>query len=229
MAEDFSLDLEELRHLESIAKRPRVLSIISSEIQNLEKVKLSEDVSVPTPQPAAPTPAPAPTPTPTLTPAPSSTTVLSKPGLQYVTLSSFSWNQDNEKIKIYVFLEGVEQEKVETVLKPMSIDIKFHDVQGKNYRCAIPKLHKKIVPEKSKVLVKPTKVIITLFKESKGNWLDLHFKEDKLKPNLDKEKDPMAGIMDLMKNMYEEGDEDMKRTIAKAWTDARSGKTAGPS
>ncbi|KAL2930656.1 Calcyclin-binding protein, partial [Bienertia sinuspersici] len=49
-----------------------------------------------------------------------------------------------------------------------------------------------------------------------------------LKPNLAKEKDPMAGIMDLMKNMYEEGDEDMKRTIAKAWTDARSGKTADP-
>ncbi|RCV30696.1 hypothetical protein SETIT_6G116000v2 [Setaria italica] len=29
---------------------------------------------------------------------------------------------------------------------------------------------------------------------------------------MDKEKDPMSGIMDLMKNMYEEGDEDMKRT-----------------
>ncbi|KAF5202836.1 Calcyclin-binding protein [Thalictrum thalictroides] len=222
MAEDLSLDLEELRHLQSIAKRPRVLSIISSQIQNLEKEKLSEDVSVPTPQPAAPSPSPTPT------AAPSSTTVLSKPGLQYVTLGSFSWDQDNEKIKIYVFLEGVEQEKVETLLKPMSVDIKFHDVQGKNYRCAIPKLNNKIVPEKSKVLVKPTKVIITLFKESKGNWLDLHFKEDKLKPNLDKEKDPMAGIMGLMKNMYEEGDEDMKRTIAKAWTDARSGKTADP-
>lgn len=67
----------------------------------------------------------------------------------------------------------------------------------------------------------------------------------------------MAGIMDLMKvgqmllaslhfvlvgkcwiciffrlnslqNMYEEGDDDMKRTIAKAWTDARNGKTADP-
>lgn len=78
---------------------------------------------------------------------------------------------------------------------------------------------------------------------------------------MDKEKDPMAGIMDLMKvaflvilvrkpfivclvlyyfstenqslsvllqNMYEEGDEDMKRTIGKAWTDARSGKTVDP-
>jgi calcyclin binding protein len=68
-------------------------------------------------------------------------------------------------------------------------------------------------------------------------------------------KDPMSGIMDLMKvsaftnshhlidvcdalttcymdshmqNMYEEGDEDMKRTIAKAWSDARSGKAADP-
>ena len=58
--------------------------------------------------------------------------------------------------------------------------------------------------------------------------MDLHLKEDKLKPNLDKEKDPMAGIMDLMKNMYEEGDDEMKKTIAKAWTDARTGKTADP-
>lgn len=31
-----------------------------------------------------------------------------------------------------------------------------------------------------------------------------------------------------LQNMYEDGDEEMKRTIAKAWTDARSGKTADP-
>lgn len=28
--------------------------------------------------------------------------------------------------------------------------------------------------------------------------------------------------------MYEDGDEEMKKTIAKAWTDARTGKTADP-
>lgn len=28
--------------------------------------------------------------------------------------------------------------------------------------------------------------------------------------------------------MYEEGDDEMKKTIAKAWTDARSGKGADP-
>lgn len=32
----------------------------------------------------------------------------------------------------------------------------------------------------------------------------------------------------ILQNMYEEGDDEMKKTIAKAWTDARSGKTADP-
>lgn len=82
--------------------------------------------------------------------------------------------------QIYISLEGVDQEKIQTEFKPMSFDAKFHDVQGKNYRCAIPKLNKEIVPEKCKVVVKPTRVIITLFKASKGNWPDLHFKEDKV-------------------------------------------------
>ncbi|GAV79445.1 CS domain-containing protein/SGS domain-containing protein/Siah-Interact_N domain-containing protein [Cephalotus follicularis] len=206
MAEELALDLEELRQLQTVAKRPRIISFISSEIQNLEK--LSKEA------------VPAPTPIPTLVKVPSA------PIVKYVTLGSFSWDQDNDKVKIYISLEGIEQEKMEAEFKPMSFDVKFHEVKGKNYRCAIPKLNKEIVPEKCKVIVKPSKVIITLFKASKGSWLDLHFKEDKLKPNVEKDRDPMAGIMDLMKNMYEEGDEEMKRTIAKAWTDARSGKTA---
>ncbi|KAJ6798076.1 calcyclin-binding protein-like [Iris pallida] len=208
MGEELRLDLEELKQLESIAKRPRVLSLLSSEIRSLDS-KLSK------PAPAAPSP-------PSAAKAPAASGATS-----YVTLDKFSWDQDSDKIKIYVFLEGVEQEKVETVFNPMSVDIKFHDVQGKNYRCAIPKLNKEILPDKCKVLVKPTKVIITMCKAAKGNWLDLHFKEDKLKPSIDKDKDkdPMAGIMDLMKNMYEDGDEEMKRTIAKAWSDARTGKT----
>ncbi|KAF7840475.1 calcyclin-binding protein-like [Senna tora] len=213
MADDLALDLEELRHLHTIAKRPRIVSLLSSEINNLEK--LSKDTSSSAPPPQQPQ-----IPTPISTGA----KVQATPALKYATLSSFSWDQDNDKVKIYVSLAGVEENKIEADFKSMSIDIKFHDVQGKNYRCAIPKLNKEIVPEKCKLLVKPTRVIITLVKASKGNWLDLQYKEDKLKPNLDKEKDPMAGIMDLMKNMYEDGDEEMKRTIAKAWTDARSRK-----
>lgn len=83
-------------------------------------------------------------------------------------------------MQIYVSLEGVDESKIESEFKPMSIDVKFHDIQGKNYRCAISKLHKEIVPEKCKVMVKPKRVIITLAKATKANWLDLHFKEEKV-------------------------------------------------
>lgn len=33
--------------------------------------------------------------------------------------------------------------------------------------------------------------------------------------------DPSAGLMDMMKQMYDDGDDEMKRTIAKAWTESR--------
>ncbi|CAN1227325.1 Katanin p60 ATPase-containing subunit A-like 2 [Linum grandiflorum] len=161
-----------------------------------------------------------PTPTPVATGAkPSALPTL------YSPLESFSYDQDSEKLKIYVSLEGVDEEKVEADFSPKSIDIKFHDVQGKNYRCAIPKLNKEIVPEKCKVVVKPKRVIITLFKASKGNWLDLHFKEDKLKPNLGKDGDPMAGIMNLMKDF--ETHYDAKFGRKKAQQESRNDQVTG--
>lgn len=221
-SDDLALDIEELKQLHSIAKRPRVVSLISSEIRNLEKLS-NAAVSAPSQQTSPPVPTVS-----TQNPVLSAPKAVSSSLLNYVPLSSFSWDQDNDQLKIYIPLEGVDHEKVEADFKPMSFDIKLHDVQGKNYRCAVPKLNKEVVPEKCKFIVKPKRVVVMLAKAAKGNWLDLHFKEDKLKPNLDKERDPMAGIMDLMKNMYEEGDEEMKKTIAKAWTDARSGKAADP-
>lgn len=69
---------------------------------------------------------------------------------------------------------------MESLFRQSSVEVKLHDVQGKNYKFSIPKLYKEVVPESCKVLVKPKRVIITLPKSSKGNWLDLHFKEDKV-------------------------------------------------
>lgn len=40
-------------------------------------------------------------------------------------------------------------------------------------------------------------------------------------PKFDHTDDPSAGLMDMMRQMYEDGDDDMKRTIAKAWTESR--------
>ncbi|KAK8948951.1 hypothetical protein KSP39_PZI005262 [Platanthera zijinensis] len=117
------LDLEELKHLESVAKRPRVVSLLSSEIRSVD-AKLSKISAA-----AAP---------PAVSDDNSSASASAPaPALNYVTLGSFSWDQDSDKIKIYVFLEGVNGEKVETNFQETSVDVKFHDVQGKNYRIAI--------------------------------------------------------------------------------------------
>ena len=45
-------------------------------------------------------------------------------------------------------------------------------------------------------------------------------KKEDFKAN--KDEDPSAGIMNLMKKMYEEGDDNMKRTIAEAMTKSRN-------
>lgn len=45
---------------------------------------------------------------------------------------------------------------------------------------------------------------------------------------MDKNQDPQASMMNMMKKMYEEGDEEMKRTIAKAWTESQDKKKKEP-
>ena len=41
----------------------------------------------------------------------------------------------------------------------------------------------------------------------------------------DTEDDPTGGLMKLMKNMYDTGDDNMKRAIAEAMTKAQSGQS----
>jgi calcyclin binding protein len=208
-------DIDELRHLLQEAKRPRVQSILSSQISSLEKTFKDEHEA-----------AAAVEQTPKVIPL---EIKKFQPIIQYTTLATFSWDQDYDKVKIYITLEGASQEKIEAKFHSDSVDLKIHDVGGKNYRCSVPKLNKSIIPEQSKMLVKPKRIIVTLKKADGGNWIDLHKKEEKFKaPAMDKDKDPMSGIMDLMKNMYDEGDDEMKKTIAKAWSDARTGKPVQP-
>lgn len=46
-------------------------------------------------------------------------------------------------------------------------------------------------------------------------------------PKIDKDENPQAGIMKMMKQMYDDGDDEMKRTIAKAWTESRDKQATG--
>jgi calcyclin binding protein len=63
------------------------------------------------------------------------------------------------------------------------------------------------------------------------SWGYLTEKEKKLKdkaaPKLDDNADPQEGLMSMMKKMYDEGDDEMKRTISKAFTESREKSAKG--
>ena len=98
---------------------------------------------------------------------------------------------------------------------------------------SIDDLLKKIVVEESYYKVKTNSVSIFLKKSQVEKWPFVTKTEKKIQDNRDamfredrerskaQQEDPAQGLMNLMKKMYQEGDEEMKRTIAKAMTESR--------
>jgi len=158
-------------------------------------------------------------------------------GVTYVPIGSHSWDQDSygkEPNNVYVYVLsgfdgiGASKESVSCDFGKNSFDLKVHDFHGKSYRLVNTNLDKSIVAEESKVIVKKNSIKICLRKE-KGTygydtWTDLTAKRQK---TADVDKDPSAGIMDVMKQMYDEGDDQMKKTIGEAMVKSRQ-KQANP-
>lgn len=47
------------------------------------------------------------------------------------------------------------------------------------------------------------------------------------KPAVDDNADPGDGLMNMLKKIYSEGDDEMKRTINKAWSESQEKKVRG--
>jgi len=146
-------------------------------------------------------------------------------------LNNYAWDQNDKFVKIFVTLKNVHTlpaESVYTVFTENSMELHMNGLDNRNYTLPIKNLLNKIDISKSSWKVKTDMVIVMLAKVEAGkHWSHLTSSEKKAKepkpvPKLDEEKDPSAGLMDLMKQMYEDGDDDMKRTIAKAWTESKN-------
>jgi len=112
--------------------------------------------------------------------------------------------------------------------------LKIDNLADKNYQCHVGFLWAKIIPADSYYKLKSDSVLLMLKKaEERKTWpyvTEREGREDKKKKSkmdMDtKNKDPNEGLMDLMKKMYDEGDDEMKRTITKSWSESRN-KTGG--
>mmetsp|Transcript_3129 Transcript_3129/g.3296 ORF Transcript_3129/g.3296 Transcript_3129/m.3296 type:complete len:245 (+) Transcript_3129:112-846(+) len=145
-------------------------------------------------------------------------------GLAYVPIESFAWDQGEHNspiVSVYIDLPsvGTVKDNVKCAFTSQSFDLTVVDLNGKNYRLVKDNLEKDIIPDESKCIVKKDRIVIKL-KKVKGEYSYEHWsKLASNKPRQDrdiKKKDPSAGLMDMMKDMYDEGDDNMRKVIGEA-------------
>ena len=163
------------------------------------------------------------------------------PKVYEVKLNNYAWDQTDKFVKIYVTLKNVQslaQESIICNFTERSMELRVLGLDSKNYLLSIINLCEEIDPEKSSLKVKNDLIVIFLAKKSSINWshvtgIEKRIKESKapLVPDgaEDEMSDPGSSLMSMMKKMYQEGDDEMKKTIAKAWCESQDKKSSFPS
>ncbi|CAA9991176.1 calcyclin binding protein, putative [Plasmodium knowlesi strain H] len=159
-------------------------------------------------------------------------TPLNDSNLSYSSVQSFAWNQEGNKVTVFLTVKdihNIDKDKICADFDERSFEIKMHQVNKKNYRFCVKKLHEKIVPGKCSFKIKKDALHVYLIKQDQKYWSNLHFKESPMSkiraPKMDEQAEPSTMLMNMMKQLYQEGDSDMKRTIAKAWCEANEKKS----
>jgi calcyclin binding protein len=154
-------------------------------------------------------------------------------GMAYIPIENFAWDQgeyNSPLVSIFIDLPGVGaiKDQVDFSCTATSFDLKINGLEGKNYRLVKDNLDKDIVPSESKIIVKKDKIVVKLQKKkgeySYEHWTSLTSKKPRNSASeAERKKDPTAGLMDMMKEMYDDGDENMKKIIGEAMMKSRSG------
>ncbi|KAF7286726.1 hypothetical protein GWI33_004349 [Rhynchophorus ferrugineus] len=212
--EELKKDIAEIENLEKHAIRQKVKDILSIEKRKLvsEVVRLEEQetkMEIPVEPPKVP---------------------IKTTNIPYeVKLNNYAWDQSQKFVKFYITLPKVNTvpaENVQCEFKEKSLELKVKNLENKDYVFKITQLLHCIEPKDSTCKVKNDLILINAAKKEDIRWSHVtewekKSSESKKMPSFDSDdkSDPSASLMNLMKNMYETGDDEMKRTIAKAWTD----------
>lgn len=161
------------------------------------------------------------------------------PSLMYNSIDRFAFDaggSSDKFVTLYLPLPGVgslpkkdQKDKITCDFGKDSFDVTVIDIKGKNYRLKRDNLEYDIVPEKSKYIVKADKIVVKLHKV-KGEygsfdfWSKLTDPKRKEKKKSSRAADPSAGLMDMMKDMYDSGDDKMKKMIGETMTKQRNGE-----
>ncbi|XP_071346970.1 calcyclin-binding protein [Trachinotus anak] len=151
-----------------------------------------------------------------------------------VKITNYAWDQSEKFIKIYLTLKDVHKipsENVEVNFTERSFSVMVKDLDGKNHQMTVLNLLYPIDEKDSYKKIKTDMVLVMCKKQTTKKWECLTKVEkqskEKDKPSMDENADPSEGLMSMLKKIYAEGDDDMKRTINKAWSESQEKKIRG--
>lgn len=211
-------DIRELQKFETEATRTRVKDFLALQIRRLqtEATQTGQDGNSPLQSGDAST-----SKTPPSAPRASAASEIIK---------TYAWDQSDKFMKLYVTLKDVQsvsKDNISCQFTDQSVRLKVESLGNKAYELHIAKLCEKIVPDGSYHKVKTDTVLLMLKKKDGKTWAwvtDREKKEKEMKkpPPTEAKEDPNAGIMKLLQNMYEDGDDEMKRSITKAMYESQN-------
>jgi len=218
-------DISELKKLLELASRPKVKDLITIEVRKQE-TKLADLLEKEKTQKQNKDTAPAPI-------------ASNQPKAYDYKITTYSWDQSDKYVKLYLTgLQGakeVDESCFEFKVSSTSLYFKINGLKGKNWMFEIKELSSNVDAEKSHYKAKTDMVVLFLKKVQEGSKWTFLRKSEKVaadKPAFTPDasepgEDPSQGLMKMMKKMYEEGDDEMKRTIAKAWTEGNQKRNPG--
>ncbi|CAJ0935952.1 unnamed protein product, partial [Mesorhabditis belari] len=138
-----------------------------------------------------------------------------------------AWDQSPKFVKIYITLDGIQTAPADLIKSNFTergFSIHINNFQGKNHVVEMIDLQYPIVTKDSYVKQKTDMLLVMLRKESEEkHWDEITRLDAELKkknaPKFDtpgSSSDPNESLMSMMKDLYDKGDDEMKRTLRKA-------------
>jgi len=221
---ELKADAAELKKLLEEATRSRVKDALTIELRKVETLLLKATDDAQT--------------------VPSTKKPSSSPTIYTTRLKDYAWDQSDKFVKFYYTIKGVQDipdKQITLNCESSKFELTASDVDGKNYVMGIENLLEDVDPDRCSFKQKTDMVLVMLKKKKEGTkWQCVTKTEKQLKAMREEKQmsskpekteeasdDPTAGLMGLMKKMYQDGDENMKREIAKARTQANDKKMGG--
>jgi calcyclin binding protein len=171
--------------------------------------------------------------------APSSSALTGGLHAYYVPIDTFAFDAggyNSPFVTLYVELPrvgSIPRDSITCHFTKSSVDLIVRNLDNKSYRLYKDNLDKDVDPTKCKIIVKSHKVLVKLAKVKSSEygsydyWTQLTAKKSRKAEKEKKKEDPSASIMQLMRDMYEDGDDNMRKVIGETMLKQQRGELGG--